>query len=344
VLIERENRLWYGQYGGCFIADAFTLACDRYYKRYCEVIETEDFLQEYEELKKRYADDSFRFIKTETEKLTLCFVSENLYPILGTALLAKKLGKKQALCGARYADEAMLCARVCKYLGVPLKIFLSSDIACISSLITHLSVLGVEIDGKTCNELFNLPEMYAFQAWVASPEDNILINCRSNVGAFPQTNITTDFAKEYGYKLWSAIKNGSQAEYKRIVVPCVSGSLALSLFKGISVPSTELVCVECDANSELVEELDSYCGTFTKIMRNNISDRVLAPELAYMIDEGFALRVMVDPETALCAEMPSNISEPLSLQSLAALSYCAEKHDGKETLCVVRGMRWGAVL
>jgi hypothetical protein len=34
----------------------------------------------------------------------------------------------------------------------------------------------------------------------------------------------------------------------------------------------------------------------------------------------------------------------LSLQSLAALSYCAEKHDGKETLCVVRGMRWGAVL
>jgi hypothetical protein len=33
--IERDNR----KYGGCFIADAVTLACDRYYDQYCEVIE-----------------------------------------------------------------------------------------------------------------------------------------------------------------------------------------------------------------------------------------------------------------------------------------------------------------
>ncbi|MEA4895378.1 MAG: hypothetical protein VB064_08945 [Oscillospiraceae bacterium] len=342
--IERDSRLWYGQYGGCFIADAFTLACDKYYHQYSEVIETKDFLREYELLKKRFAHEKFRFLKTEKENLTLCYAPENVYPILGTALLAKKLNKKQALCGVRFADEALLCARVSAYLGVPLKLFLSSDIAGISSLTARLSAMGAEYDTKMCGELFNLPEMYAFQAWVSSPEDNIIINCRSNVGAFPQTNIASDFAKEYGYKLFSALKIQSESDYTRIVVPSVSGSLALSVIKTAGDPAKEFVCVECDTEQNLVPELDSYCGTFTKILRNNYSDRVLAPELAELVDEGRAARIAVNPEKAICTNMPESVYQSLSLQSLAALSYCMEREDDVKTLCVVRGMRWGAVL
>lgn len=342
--IERDDRLWYGQYGGCFIADAFTLACDRYYAQYCEVIETKDFLEEYELLKKRFADENFRFINTEREELTLCCAPENVYPILGTALLAKKLNKKQALCGVRYADEALLCARVSSYLGVPLKLFLSSDIAQISSLTAYLSLLGAECDTKTCGELFNLPEMYAFQAWVTSPEDNIIINCRSNVGAFPQTNIACDFAKEYGYKMFSALKAQAKSDYTRIVVPSVSGSLALSVLKTADASVKEFVCAECDTEQNLITELDSYCGTFTKIMRNNYSDRVLAPEIAELVDTGHAARISVSPEKAMGVKTPESICQPLSLQSLAALSYCMEREDKVKTLCVVRGMRWGAAL
>lgn len=339
-----DSKLWYGKYGGCFIADAFTLACDRYYDQYCKIIEGEDFLQEYEQLKKQFADKNYRFVKTERSNLTLCFVPENVYPILGTALLAKKLGKKNALCGARYADEALLCARVCAYLGVHLKLFLSNDIAGISSLTTCLSALDAEYDTKMCGELFNLPEMYAFQAWVGSPEDNILINCRSNVGAFPQTNITTDFAKEYGEELHTAIEKECGMKYDRIVVPCVSGSLALSVFKAFDETKTKFICAECDTQTDFTEEIDSYCGTLTKIMRNNYADRILAPELSNMVDEGLVLRTSINYKNAVCTKIPVNVCGSLSLQSLAALSYCVDNNDDAVTLCIVRGMRWGAVL
>lgn len=341
--IERDGRLWYGKYGGCFIADAFSLACDRYYDRYCEAIEDESFLQEYGLLKNRFADENFRFVKREGSKLVLCFAPENMYPVLGTALLAKKLGKKQALCGVRYADEALLCARVCAFLGVRLKLFLSKDIAEISSLTASLSALGAEYDTKMCGELFNLPEMYAFQTWVASPEDNILINCRSNVGAFPQTNIATDFAKEYGEKLHSAFEKECGTECGRIVVPSVSGSLALSVFKAFNPEKTKFVCAEYDSEAGLAEELDSYCGTFTKVMRNHDSDRILAPELCDMVDAGLVQRPAARPKKAPAGTLISQW-EPLSLQSLAALSYCGGSSDDAVTLCVVRGMRWGAAL
>ncbi len=337
---KRDKRLWYGSYGGCFIADAFSLACDQYYEQYCAATITEAFAEEYAALKTAFASDLFRVVKSGVEGLTLCYAGENVYSILGTALLAKHLGKKKALCGARYADEALLCARICKHLGVSLKLFLSADIAQISTLVTRLTALGAEVDTQTCRELFNLPEMYAFQAWIAAAEGQQLINCRSNVGAWPQTNIAGDFSLEYGEKLLAAAGKG----YGRIVVPGVSGSLALSVFTAAEELSAELVCVECDTERDLAEELDSYCGTFTKVMRNRCSDRVLAPALCHLADLGRVTRVDMPQTCSMSGPQPEGAMGPLSLQSLAALDYCAAKEDNVETLCVLRGIRWGTVL
>jgi len=342
--IKRDDRLWFGSYGGCFIADAFTLACDRYYNEYKKALEDAAFLSQYECLKEKYADSTFSFQKDEGSNLTVCYANENIYPILGTALLSKYLGKKQALCGARYPDEAFLCARVCAELNVPLKLYLSSDLSGISSLTNAVLALGASIETKQCKELFNLPEMYAFQAWVASPDDHILINCRQNAGAYPQVNIATDFAKEYGEKLRDAfLKNGIEKPSK-IVVPCVSGSFALSIFKAFEEDGTALITVECDAIPDLSEEQDSYCGTFTKVMRNNISDRVLSPELSNLIDGGRVTRRIVPYQSAADEMRKSAEKKALSLQSYAALSFCRKNPANGLVLCVLRGERWGAAL
>ena len=344
VTIKRESNLWYGKYGGCFIADAFTLSCDKYYDQYSELVEDNAFLNAYEQLKQQFVDDSFRFVKLERENLILCYAPENVYSILGTAILAKKLNKKKAVCGVRYTDEAIFCARVCEQLGVPLKLFLSKDIAGISSLLSRLSSYGAEYDSETCAELFNLPEMYAFQEWIGSPDDNIIINCRSNAGAFPQVNIATDFSKEYGERFKAALEKECGMGYSTLVVPSVSGSFALSIFKAFSDSDKKLISVEYDINEDLTEELDSYCGTFTKIMRNRYVDRILAPELMSMVDDGRVERVIANLDNAVRVKNPKNIAETVSLQSLAAEQH-SESIEGKETVvCVVRGMRWGTEL
>lgn len=343
MLIECDSRLWFGKYGGCFIADAFTLGCDRYYNEYRKAVADPEFLRAYEQLKKQFVDVSFRFVATEKGNLTLCFAPENVYSILGTALLAKKLNKKKAVSGVRYADEAIYCARVCAELGVPLKLYLAHDIAGISSLRTRLASLGVEYDAEICGELFNLPEMYAFQEWVASPDELGIINCRSNVGAFPQVNIATDFSKEYGEKFRASLERECADGYNRIVVPSISGSLALAVWKAFEGSAVRLTSVECDPVDDLTEELDSYCGTFTKVMRNRFVDRVLAPEWMAVVEEGKAERVIVGFDQTTKTADPRDIAETVSLQSLAALCH-SESLKNEKVICVVRGMRWGADL
>lgn len=341
MLMECDSRLWFGKYGGCFIADAFTLGCDRYYNEYRKAVADPAFIQAYEQLKEQFAGESFRFVAAEKQNLTLCFVPENVYSILGTALLAKKLNKKKAVCGARYADEAICCARVCAELGVPLKLYLSQDVAGISSLRTRLASLGTEYDAEICGELFNLPEMYAFQEWIASPDELGIINCRSNVGAFPQVNIATDFSREYGEKFRDTLEKECGSGYSRIVVPSVSGSFALAIWKAFEASEMHLTSVECDPADDLTEELDSYCGTFTKVMRNRFVDRVLAPEWMAAVDEGKAERVIVGFDQAVKTSDPHISAEAVSLQSLAALRY-SESLKNEKTICMVRGMRWGA--
>ena len=341
--MECDSRLWFGKYGGCFIADAFTLGCDRYYDEYRKAVADPVFIQTYGQLKEQFIDESFCFVAAEKGNLTLCFAPENRYSILGTALLAKHLQKKKAVCGVRYADEAIFCARVCAALRVPLKLHLASDIAGIASLRTRLASLSAEFDAAICAELFNLPEMYAFQEWIASPDELGIINCRSNAGAFPQVNIATDFSKEHGEKFRASLEKECGSGYNRIVVPCISGSFALAVFKAFEGTETLLTSVECDPIDDLTEELDSYCGTLTKVMRNRFVDRVLAPEWMAVVDADKAERVIVKFDQAIRTSDPRVAAGTVSLQSLAALCHSESLIDEK-VICVLRGMRWGAEL
>lgn len=329
-----DSTLWFGPYGGCFISDAFSLACDQYFELFKQAAADPDFNAAFSELCRRY-QPPHRFCERGSG-LLLCEAGEDYGSILGTALLAQRFGRK-AVCGVRYADEALVCAQVCRELGVPLHLFLARELAALRTLTDQLDGLGVTYDTKMCSQIFNLPEMYAFQAWVSAPEEKHLINCRCNVGAFPQVNIASAFSAPYGEEIMAQAARRF-GPVSRVVVPAVSGSVALSITK--AAHGIPVVCVECDTEPDLKEELDSYCGTFTKVMRNNFADRVLCPELMYLVDGGQAQRVCAAPSEAMSIPTPGL----WSMQSRAALAYCeAHPADGL-TLCLVRNARWGAAL
>lgn len=332
-----NENVWYGEFGGCFISDAFTLSCDRYYEEFKEAAADCSFQEEYRALKEKYQEKDVYFERDKENGTIICYMPENYGPVLGTALLGKRLGR-QAVCGVRYADEALVCARVCAELGVKVQLFLARELGGLKTLTDELTRLGAEYDTKMCSELFNLPEMYAFQAWVSAPDEKHLINCRSNVGAFPQTNIAAAFAADYCEGM---IETAEQkfGEVNRVVLPVVSGTGALAVITSAK-EAKEFVCVECDTEPDLTEELDSYCGSFTKVMRNRYTDRVLAAELVNLMEQGKVIRVGITPEEAAGIR----ISKSVSLQSLAALQYCKEHPADGNTLVVVRHIRWGGAV
>lgn len=334
MAMQYDGTLWFGPYGGCFISDAFSLACDEYLEAFKAAAADSAFTDKFRDLRGRY--QAKPRLERVSGSLAYCHVGQDWGPLLGTALLAQRLGR-QAVCGARYADEALVCAQVCRELNVPLHLFLSREVGGIRTLTDQLALLGATYDVKLCGEIFNLPEMYAFQAWVSAPGEKQLVNCRCNVGAFPQVNIAAAFSAPYGQELLD-LAGSELGEVSRVVVPAVSGSVALSVVK--AAQGQQVVCVECDTEPELKEELDSYCGAFTRVLRNNFSDRVLCPELMYLVDQGKAQRVLIEPREAM--ETPG--AGLWSLQSRAAMVYCRKHPAPGLTLCVVREMRWGAAL
>lgn len=332
------DELWFGSYGGCFISDAFTLGCDRYHEQFKQLVSDEGFQAEFEALKARFAPFLAVMGAAGAEPgVEVCRVPRNADALIGTALVGARLEKQVAHMGARYADEALLAAFVCRELELPLHLFLSKEVGSISSLTEQLSLLGVDVDVKMCAEIFDLPEMYAFQAWVSDADRAHLINARCNCGAFPQANIALAFCRGYGEQVLAAAEGA-----KRLVVPVTSGSTAAGIVAALPRDaSLEIVCVECDTSEDMVQELDSYCGAFTKVMRNRLEDRVIAPYLAYAEDEGVVSRVAVAPEDVDFSLMAE---QPLSLQSRAALTWASAHPAEGRTVVVVSDARWGTIV
>ena len=312
-LIQNDS-LWFGEYGGCFVADAFSMYCDNYYKQFVSAIESQDFTEKFNELKSKYQQE-FKLLDDHT-----VLIPENYYAAIGTALLYKCLSKKQALIGCRYAQDALFAAKLCNDLDINAKMYVTKELAHNRSLINYLELSGIEVNTKNCEELINHPEMYCFQEWLAESKDKHIINFRANVGAFPQVNIASYFVRKYRDDFIKfADDNGLKAD--KIAIPVISGTDAL----GIIDPEDqrEYVTVECDEFDDLYEELDSFCGTFTRVERNNYVDRVLCPELCKLWDDKKVQRVMKhkkDIDKDIVKKYPN-----LSLQSYALL--CEFKQD-----------------
>lgn len=320
----RNDELWFGNYGGCFIADAFSLHCDKYYKQFESLINTDDFKEKFEELKKEFKPE-FKLLDNHT-----ILIPENFYAILGTALLYKSLHKSQALVACRYVDEALFTAKICKKLDINLKMYVTKELSQMHTLMSELKLMGVNVCTKQCQDLVNHPEMYSFQEWLAESEDKHLINIRCNVGAFPQVNISSYFVKQYCEE-FKKFLNENNIKFNKMAMPVVSGTSALGL---INDENIKYVTYECDDYKDLKEELDSFCGTFTKVERNNLVDRVLCPQLCKMWDDGKVERKIVDISSI------SYEAEGLSLQSLAVLN----NEKDLDTLRVVKKLRIGTNL
>ena len=128
----------------------------------------------------------------------------------------------------------------------------------------------------------------------------------------------------------------------RIVIPIRSGSTAAGILTALSDSAkTQVVCIECDTAEDMVQELDSYCGAFTKVMRNRLEDRVIAPYLAYAEDEGRVARVAVAPADV---DFSIKAEQPLSLQSRAALTWACEHPAEGRTVVVTGDARWGTIV
>lgn len=337
---EKTLVKWYGDndFGGCFIADAFTVSCEKLSDQYQKIIDNEDFQKQCDDLLQLFGKPTISF--ADYGEVKLAFVNINNYLVVIQCLLAHEMGKKKIVSGVKYFDEALAISHVCNYLDMPLKLFLCRELSELSSLKEYLSRSGIEYDDELCRDLFNLPAMYAFQEWVGLPQEIFLLNMRSNIGAYPFPAMTSSIARLYGDQLFAEWTEKYGVLPKKVVAPCISGSTALSIFKPLLSEEVELETVEI-ADEGMIEERDSYCGAFTLVRRDRKRDRIIAPEMAYLWKSGRVKRSFVSYEEA--AEKMKELQKAaftLSIESAGAVL----KADNANTLVIVGRTRAGMVL
>lgn len=253
----RENKSYFGKFGGQFIPETAMFALEELEEAYNTIGKSSEFLDEYhyllkefvgrptplyhaKNLSKHYGHEIY--LKREDLNHTGAHKINNA---LGQTLLAKKMGKKKVIAETGAGQHGVATATAAALLELECDVYMGAVDAKRQELNKfRMSLLGakvVEIEEglKTLKEATTA----AIQAWVNGIEELFYV-IGSVVGPYPYPDMVRDFQSVIGNETKSQLREKNiKADY---VIACVGGgSNAMGIFSAfLDEKSVNLVGVE----------------------------------------------------------------------------------------------------
>ena len=292
-MIELKNfSLWMGKYGGCFIPDCFTPRVEETANKVAPILWRKDFSSEVYKLTSQFIDTNTNFVQIRKESpisnLNL-FIIDTLfytyYSSVGQFLISKKLGFKKIYTYATNKQHAISVAVSSNSFDNECEIILDQELSRDESLVEYLRYMGCKVETDVCNELFDIPAMYAFQKWLTHPFDSFFITEKANVGpyVFPQISLKLhEYATSYLLKEYLDTLNNLDFA----IFPVVTGTLGSSIFSYIVGHNNSMRFYSIRKLSPIVRNVE-FCGgltvTFGEINSTKLKD-IMNPYLVYLWD------------------------------------------------------------
>ncbi|MSN96930.1 tryptophan synthase subunit beta [Campylobacter sp. FMV-PI01] len=253
----RENKSYFGKFGGQFIPETAMFAVEELEKAANEILNTKEFTDEFEYLLKEYVGRPTPlyhaknlsshygheiYLKREDLNHTGAHKINNA---LGQTLLAKKMGKKKVIAETGAGQHGVATATAAALLGLECDVYMGEVDAKRQELNKfRMKLLGANVveitDGlKTLKEATTA----AIQAWVNEIE-SVFYVIGSVVGPHPYPKIIKHFQSIIGKETKSQLNEKNiKADY---IIACVGGgSNALGIFSEfIDDESVNLIGVE----------------------------------------------------------------------------------------------------
>ena len=227
---------YYGEFGGAFIPEMLFPNVEELQKNYLEVIESQEFQQEYQDLLKNYVGRStpLYFAKNLSQKYnTKIYLkredlnhtgAHKINNALGQVLLAKRLGKKRIIAETGAGQHGVATATACALLGLECIVYMGEiDIQRQAPNVARMKMLGATVipatsGSKTLKDAVN----EALRDWINNPVTTHYV-IGSVVGPHPFPDLVARFqsiiSKEIKEQLFEQI--GKQnPDY---VIACVGG-------------------------------------------------------------------------------------------------------------------------
>uniref|UniRef100_UPI004047BC51 tryptophan synthase subunit beta n=1 Tax=Shewanella sp. TaxID=50422 RepID=UPI004047BC51 len=257
-MTELKLNPYFGEYGGMYVPQILVPALKQLEAAFVDAQQDESFHAEFNDLLKNYAGRSTALTLTRNlspnPMVKIYLKREDLLhggahktnQVLGQALLAKRMGKKEIIAETGAGQHGVATALACALLGLKCKVYMGAkDVERQSPNVFRMKLMGAEVIPVTsgsstlkdaCNE--------AMRDWSAS-YDKAHYLLGTAAGPHPFPTIVREFQRMIGAETKKQILE-KEGRLPDAVIACVGGgSNAIGMFADfIDEPSVELIGVE----------------------------------------------------------------------------------------------------
>ncbi len=285
--VQKVINPYFGKWGGFFVPDPMTPGLDDFASLAEKIVVQDDFRSQIETLLAGIVEPEDLKPVPNSKNIYSLKTSVLYYVAAGYALLAKASGK-QLVCGVYSPAQASILAAVCKKLSHPLGLWLNVATGADEKLVGDLGAQGVQVNLDLCRTLFDEPDMYAFQKFVADPGRHLWASLNTVTGACPFPALTAFFAHFYTDKVLEAAGKLAGEKSVKFAATGYPGFSMAGLITGAGGEKLNLVTYEPPIDRE---REDCYLGAYTKVAMIGKNEFVLSPQVVDAWERGVVDRV-----------------------------------------------------
>lgn len=227
---------YYGEFGGAFIPEMLYPNVEELQKNYLEIIESEEFQQEYQNLLKNYVgrDTPLYFAKNLSQKYNSKIYlkredlnhtgAHKINNALGQVLLAKRLGKTRIIAETGAGQHGVATATACALLGLECIVYMGEiDIQRQAPNVARMKMLGAEVipatsGSKTLKDAVN----EALRDWINNSITTHYV-IGSVVGPHPFPDLVARFQSVISKEIKEQLFEQTGRQNPDYVIACVGG-------------------------------------------------------------------------------------------------------------------------
>ena len=249
---------YFGQFGGAFVPELLFPNVKELEDNYIQIIESEEFQQEYKNLLKDYVGrpsplylakrlsekyGAYIYLKREDLNHTGAHKINNT---IGQVLIAKKLGKTKIIAETGAGQHGVATATVCALMGLDCTVFMGEkDIVRQAPNVARMKMLGATIvpatsGSKTLKDATN----EAIRYWIQHPETFYMIG--SVVGPHPHPDMVARLQAVISEEIQWQLKEKTGKTTPDTIIACVGGgsNAAGAFYHFMDNENVELIAVE----------------------------------------------------------------------------------------------------
>jgi tryptophan synthase beta chain len=249
---------YFGQFGGAFVPELLFPNVKELEDNYIQIIESEEFQQEYKNLLKDYVGrpsplylakrlsekyGAYIYLKREDLNHTGAHKINNT---IGQVLIAKKLGKTKIIAETGAGQHGVATATVCALMGLDCTVFMGEkDIVRQAPNVARMKMLGATIvpatsGSKTLKDATN----EAIRYWIQHPETFYMIG--SVVGPHPHPDMVARLQAVISEEIQWQLKEKTRKTTPDTIIACVGGgsNAAGAFYHFMDDENVELIAVE----------------------------------------------------------------------------------------------------